>query len=68
MIKRTRSLEETISIVTSLSKEIGLTRLVDITGLDISVFLYMRVCVRMRNYYNQTAEKDLHTNMHNALL
>ena len=44
MIKRTRSLEETISIVTSLSKEIGLTRLVDITGLDnIGIPVYASV-------------------------
>ena len=44
MIKRTRSIEETISIVTSLSKEIGLTRLVDITGLDnIGIPVYASV-------------------------
>lgn len=34
MMKRIRTLEETISVATNLAKEIGLTRVVDITGLD----------------------------------
>lgn len=33
-MKRIRTLEQTISVVTNLAKEIGLTRVVDITGLD----------------------------------
>ncbi len=44
MIKRIRGLDETISIVRSLDKEIGLTRLVDITGLDnIGIPVYASV-------------------------